>query len=192
MTRSRRATHTAGLALFVAAFALAAPSPARAQTPRATPDRHVIGYGFDGGVLFPDAAFESTLTLDAYGEFYLTPRVSVRGMFVYANPGLDGEAEDHFKQVKLLFGANYNWAYKSWRPFVGGGAGAHFVGLKLDTIEDPEGETRGGIYFGGGGDYILNESSAIKIEFRWDLVSQPPGFPDASATSLTVGYKRFF
>jgi hypothetical protein len=172
---------------------LAAPSPARAQTPRPTPDRNVIGYGFDGGVFFPDEAFESTLTLDGYGEFYVTPRISVRSMLAWANPGIDGREGDNFKQVKLLFGGNYNWVYKSLRPFAGGGAGVYFLSLKLDDgLPDPEGETRGGIYFGGGSDFILNEESAIKVEFRWDLVSDPPGLPDASGTSLTVGYKRYF
>ena len=63
-----------------------------------------MGYGFDGGVLFPDEAFESTFTLDGFGEFYLTPRVSVRGMLAWASPGVDGRTEDHFRQVKLLFG----------------------------------------------------------------------------------------
>ena len=45
MIRSHRTIQTAVFALFVGAFALAAASPARAQTPRPTPDRHVIGYG---------------------------------------------------------------------------------------------------------------------------------------------------
>ena len=192
MIRSRRQFRSALVILFVSAYALVAASPARAQAPRATPDRHVIGYGFDGGVLFPDESFESTFTLDGFGEFYLTPRVSVRGMLAWASPGVDSRTEDHFRQVKLLFGANYNFVYKMMRPFAGGGAGAYFVRLKLDDSEDPEGETRGGIYFGGGSDFILNEESAIKVEFRWDAVSNPPDLPDASGASITVGYKRFF
>jgi hypothetical protein len=179
--------------VFVAlALTIAAASPAEAQTSRPTPDRHLIGYGVDGGVLFPDDDFESTFTLDGYGEFYLTPRVSVRGMAAWASPGIKGRTEDHFRQVKLLFGANYNVAYKRWRPFAGGGAGAYFVRLKLDGQEDPDGEKRGGIYFGGGSDFIIDDESAIKIEFRWDFVSDPPGQYDASGPSLTFGYKRFF
>jgi hypothetical protein len=174
------------------ALASAGASPAEAQTPRPTPDRHVVGWGFDAGVLFPDDAFENTFTADAYGEFYLTPRVSVRGMAAWASPGLTSRTEDHYRQVKLLFGANYNWVYKALRPFAGGGAGAYFLRLKLDGEEDPDGERRGGVYFGGGSDIILNEESAIKVEFRWDFVSDPPGQFDATGPSLTVGYKRFF
>jgi hypothetical protein len=193
MIRSRRQFRSAVSILFVSALVLVVASPARAQAPRPTPDKNVVGYGFDAGVLFPDAAFESTLTLDGFGEFYVTPRVSVRAMLVWASPGIDTRPGDHFKQFKLLFGGNYNWIYKSLRPFAGGGAGAHFLSLKLDDgLPDPEGETRGGIYFGGGTDFILNEESAIKAEFRWDIVSDPPGLPDASGATITVGYKRFF
>ena len=192
MIRSRRQLRSAVSILFVSALALVVASPARAQAPRPTPDKNLVGYGFDAGVLFPDAAFENTLTLDAFGEFYLTPRVSVRGMLAWASPGVNGRTEDHLRQVKLLFGGNYNWAYKRLRPFGGGGAGAYFVRLKLDDRNDPEGETRGGLYFGGGTDYIIDDESAIKVELRWDVVSDPPGLPDASGASLTVGYKRFF
>ena len=36
--------------------------------------------GGDIGILFPDEAFENTVTLDAFGELFLTPRISARGM----------------------------------------------------------------------------------------------------------------
>jgi hypothetical protein len=165
---------------------------AQTQPQVATPDKGVFAYGADVGALFPDEQFETALTFDAYGEYYVHPRISVRGMFVWANPGVANQTEDHYRQVKLLFGAAYNWRYKMLRPFAGGGAGAHFVRLKRDNAVDPDGETRGGIYFGGGSDIVLSKESAIKVELRWDVVSDPPGLPDASSASLTFGYKRYF
>jgi len=39
---------------------------------------------------------------------------------------------------------------------------------------------------------VLTKESAIKVELRWDVVSQPTGFPDATSASLTFGYKRYF
>jgi hypothetical protein len=181
--------------LAVALGALAVSSTdalAQTQPSVTTPDKGVVGYGADVGVLFPDDQFESTVTFDAYGEYYLHPRVSVRGMFAWANPGVSNQTEDHYRQVKLLFGAAYNWRYKMLRPFAGGGGGAHFVRLKRDNAIDPDGESRGGIYFGGGSDFVLTNESAIKVEIRWDVVSKPPGLPDASSASLTFGYKRYF
>jgi len=193
---TRHVSRTIKSAVFALTFALtlAAFAPdARAQTtPVATPDKGVIAYGGDVGALFPDEEFEDTLTWDAYGEYYVHPRISVRGMFVWANPGVTNRTEDHFRQVKLLFGGAYNFKYKLLRPFAEGGAGVHFVRLKRFDAPDPDGETRGGLYFGGGSDIVLTKESAIKVELRWDVVSQPTGFPDATSASLTFGYKRYF
>ena len=55
------------------------------------------------GVFFPDEAFEKTFAIDAFGEYYATPALSIRGLFAWANPGFENFTEDHFRQVKLLF-----------------------------------------------------------------------------------------
>lgn len=162
--------------------------PAAAQTP----DTGMLGAGVDVGVLFPDDAFESTITVDGYAETYLTPRFSLRGMLAWASPGVDGRTEDHFRQLKLLFNGVYNWEYGVWHPFVTAGAGAYFVRLLLDDRADPDGETRGGINFGGGVEYFTSQLTTVKGEVRWDIVSHPRGFPDATGITLTVGVKRYF
>lgn len=171
-----------------AAIASLLPLAARAQTP----DTGLFGAGGDIGVFFPDEAFETTVTLDGFAEYYVTPRVSVRGMLAWANPGFDNRTEDKFRQVKLLFSGVYNWEYIEWHPFVAAGAGAYFVRQLLDNRDDPDGETRGGIHFGGGVEYFTSQMSAVKAEGRWDLVSRPSGFPDVSGFTLTIGFKRYF
>ena len=186
--RARRVAQTA-IAFF---FCLSLASPILAQTRVRTPDKGVIGYGVDAGVLFPDAAFENTLTFDGFGEYYVSPRVSVRALLAFANPGFSGTNNDKFRQTKLLFSGVYNWEKGSWRPFAQVGAGFYFVRQQFDVIADPPGETRGGLNFGGGTEYLLNNESAVKIELRWDVVSHPFLLPDASGTALTFGYKRYF
>ncbi len=62
----------------------------------------------------------------------------------------------------------------------------------FDDDDDPEGETRGGINFGGGVEYFTGNRTSIKGELRWDIVSDPPGLPDATGFSLTIGYKTYF
>jgi hypothetical protein len=177
---------------FAFLFCLVLASPSAAQTRVRTPDKGVIGYGVDAGVLFPNESLENTFTWDGFGEYYVTPRLSVRGMLAFASPGFVDRDEDNFRQVKLLFSGVYNWEKGSWRPFGLFGAGAYFVKQHLDGQTDPDGETRGGINFGGGAEYVMNTESSIKIELRWDVVSHPTGLPDATGTSLTVGYKRYF
>lgn len=152
----------------------------------------MIAAGGDFGVLFPDEAFETTVTLDGFAEYYVTPRISVRGMLAWASPGFDNRTEDKFRQVKLLFNGAYNWEFVEWHPFVTAGAGAYFVRQLFDLAPDPDGETRGGLNFGAGVEYFTGELSSIKAEGRFDLVSHPPGLPDATGFTLSVGYKLYF
>jgi hypothetical protein len=163
-------------------------SPVAAQTP----DTGLIGAGGDIGVFFADEALENALTLDVFGEYYVTPRISVRALLGWTKPGFENLTEAKFRQTKLLFNGVYNWEFVEWHPFVTVGAGAYFVRALLEDLPDPDGETRGGINFGGGVEYFLNTMSSVKGEGRWDIVSHPSGFPDASGFTLTIGYKRYF
>jgi hypothetical protein len=181
----RRFIHTFCIAILLT---LLVGASARAQAPAAG----MTAIGADLGVLFPDEALEKTLTLDAYGEYYVTPRISVRGLFGWARPGLENRTEDRFREYRLLFNGVYNWDLETYVPFVTAGAGAYFVRELLDGLDDPDSETRGGINFGGGVEYFVNETASIKAEARWDLVSHPAGVPDASGLALTFGYKRYF
>jgi hypothetical protein len=162
--------------------------PAAAQTP----DTGLIGVGGDIGVFFPDEAFEKTFTFDVFGEYYVTPRISVRGLFGYASPGFENRTEDHFRQVKLLFNGVYNWEMQKWHPFVTAGAGAYFVRELLEGFDDPDSEVRGGLNFGAGTEYFIGDRASVKGELRFDVVSQPPDLSDATGFSITIGYKRYF
>jgi hypothetical protein len=163
-------------------------APATAQTP----DTGLIGAGGDIGVFFPDEIFENTLTVDAFGEYYVTPRISVRGLLGWAKPGFENQTENNFRQTRLLFNGVYNWEFVEWHPYVTAGAGFYFVRQLFEDFPDPDGETRGGINLGGGVEYFVGSMSSIKGEGRWDIVSDPPGLPDASGFTLTIGFKRYF
>src|SRR5215216_1787330 len=149
----------------------------------------MIAAGADIGVLFPDEAFEKTITIDATGEYYVTPRISIRGLFGWASPGFENRTEDHFRQVRLLFNGVYNWERGVWHPYATAGAGAYFVRQTFDNRDDPDSETRGGINFGGGVEYFTSRTITVKGELRWDIVSHPPGLPDASGFIVTLGVK---
>jgi hypothetical protein len=176
------------LRLFSFLFVLLFPVIAGAQTP----NTGMLAAGADVGVVFPDDAFENAPTLQGFGEYYLTPRVGVRGLLGWTSPGVRGRTEDHFRQVKLLFNMAYNWEGGVLHPFVTAGAGAYFVRIKRESLPDPDGETRGGINFGGGVEYFLSRVTTVKGEVRWDVVSHPTGLPDATGLTLTIGLKRYF
>ena len=181
----RRSTHLFCLAVLLTGFLA---TSASAQTTQAG----TIAAGGDIGVFFPDAEFEKTFAIDAFGEYYATPALSIRGLFGWANPGFENFTEDHFRQVKLLFNGVYYFRHDNWLPYVTAGAGAYFVRQTFDNAPDPDSETRGGLNFGVGTEYSLGGGASVKGELRWDIVSQPTGFPDATGVSLTFGYKRYF
>lgn len=157
-----------------------------------TPDTGLIGAGVNIGVFFPDEAQEKTFTIDGTADYYVTPRISVRGLFGWASPGFENRTEDHFRQVRLLFNAVYNWEFVEWHPYVTAGAGAYFVRQTLDGRNDPDSETRGGINLGGGAEYFTSDRTSVKGEIRFDIVSHPPGLPDASGFTITIGIKQYF
>ena len=167
---------------------LAVTVPAAAQTP----DRGTEAAGVNLGVLFPDQAFERALVFEGFGEYYLSPRISVRGLLGWASPSVDGRTEDHFRQMKLLFNGAYSWDRGAWDPYVTAGAGVYFVRQIFDTRNDPARERRGGINLGGGVEYATSDVLSVKGEARWDVVSHPAGFPDASGLTVTLGFKRYF
>src|SRR5262245_21003682 len=116
MSRSRR------IVVVVFLFSSLVASRAAAQTPAAG----LIAASGNIGILFPDNAFENTFVIEGTGEYYVTPRVSVRALLGYASPGFDNRTEDHFRQVRLLFNGIYNWERGNLHPYVTGGAGAYF------------------------------------------------------------------
>jgi hypothetical protein len=167
---------------------IAVAAPAVAQTL----DRGTTAAGVNVGVLFPDERFERALALEGFGDYYLTPRVSIRGLLGWASPSLDGRTEDHFRQVKLLFSGVYNWDRGQWDPFVSAGAGVYFLRQLFDNRDDPDRERRGGINLGGGLEYAATDVFSVKGEARWDIVSHPSGHPDATGLTISLGFKRYF
>jgi hypothetical protein len=163
-------------------------STAFAQSPQAGS----IAAGAHLGVLFPDEAFEKSLAFDGFGEYYVKPNISLRGLFGWASPGFENVTEDHFRQFKLLFNGVFYWEKVKWRPYATAGAGAYFVRQLFDQEPDPDSETRGGLNFGVGTEFSLGDGGSVKGELRWDIVTQPTGFPDATSVSLMFGYKRLF
>jgi Outer membrane protein beta-barrel domain len=182
----RRSAHLICVTVLLVGF-LTSSAAAQQSTQAGT-----IAAGGDLGVFFPDEAFEKTFTIDAFGEYYVTPSISIRGLLGWASPGFENFTEDKFRQTKLLFNGVYYWQHDKWLPYATGGAGFYFLRQLFENAPDPDSEVRGGLNFGVGTEYLLGAGGSVKGELRWDIVSQPTGFPDATGLSLMFGYKRYF
>jgi opacity protein-like surface antigen len=124
-------------------------------------------------------------------EYYITPRVSVRAGLGWWNPGFSAGAVDSLKQVPLTFDAHYNWERGRWHPFVGGGIGWHFLTFTSDQPSEDNTDTRFGFNTGGGIEYFLNRTLALKGEGRYHAIEDTRG-GQTSGTAFAVGLKTYF
>ena len=175
----------------VLALALAiAPGVVAAQ--ERVPHAGSSAIGIDAGIFMPsqDNLDPSFLTGVTY-EYYVTPRVSVRTDFGWANPGFDGSSES-LRQIPLRADVNYNWERGRWHPFVGAGIGAYFLQHKANDQSVGDSETKTGLNLGGGIEYFFNRRAAWKFEGRYHKVGESRFGHDPSGLALTAGIKQYF
>ena len=94
-------------------------------------------------------------------------------------------------QVPLTVDGIYNWEGGKWHPFVGAGLGVHFLRFTSDVPATDNTDTRLGFNVGGGVEYFLNRTVAVKGEGRSHAIEDARG-EEPSGTALTVGLKTYF
>ena len=148
--------------------------------------------GFEIGAFMPRSdELSSSVLLNGTYEFYITPRISVRAGVGLWNPGFSIGAVDSLMQVPLSFDANYNWERGKWHPFVGAGLGVHLLQFRSDQPSTDNTETKLGFNTGGGIEYFLNRTLAVKGEGRYHALGDARG-EQTSGTALAVGVKTYF
>ena len=167
-------------------------TPRMAAAQERVPHEGSSAIGIDVGAFMPsqDNLEPSFLTGVTY-EYYVTPRVSLRTDFGWANPGFDGSA-DSLRQIPLRADVNYNWERGRWHPFVGAGIGAYFLQQKANNESLGDSETKAGFNFGGGIEYFFNRNAAWKFEGRYHAVGESRFGHDPSGVALTAGVKQYF
>lgn len=165
-------------------------TPAEAQS--RVPDSQTMAVGADAGMLWPGDHLEPAPVINAFWEYYLTPRAGIRTTAGWANPSFEREDSDSQRQIKLALDLLYNWEYGKVHPFVTGGGGVWLLQEKDNGDNFGDGETVGGLTFGAGLDYFIARTAALKVEGRYDWVAVDEGRPNPSGISLTVGVKKFF
>ena len=175
-----------------ALLALLVSIPPSAFAQERVPYAGSMATGFDVGIFVPRSdELSNSLALNGTYEFYFTPRISVRAGLGWANPGFSVGAIDSLMQVPLTIDGLYNWEGGRWHPFVGAGLGIHFLRFSSDLPSADNTDTRLGFNIGGGVEYFLNRTVAVKGEGRYHAIEDARG-EEPSGTAVTIGLKTYF
>jgi hypothetical protein len=166
------------------------PSASRAQ--EGLPVSGTSAVGFDVGALAPMSdELSGSLFLNGLYEYYLTPRVSLRGDIGWTNPAFDVGAVNSLMQIPLRVSGTYNWEAGRWHPFATGGAGLYIVRFTADPPIGSSTDTKFGVSTGGGVEYFLSRTIAVKGEGRYHWVPDIRG-EQLSGTTFAAGLKTYF
>jgi hypothetical protein len=177
-------------------FALAAvlaalvPVSAAAQSRGRVPSEGSMAAGGEVGFFLPDDEFDVSPIFAGLFEYYVTPRLGLRGSLSVTSPQFDRGTDDALRQARLGFDVIYNWERGAWHPFAGGGLGIHFLDLKENdrSIGD---ESELGLSLLGGAEYFFDRRTSFKFEGRFQFVGDDV-FGDPSGLAATFGIKRYF
>jgi hypothetical protein len=179
--------------LICASFVVVAPVNVSAQ--ERVPHGGTQAVGFEFGAFLPTGDSGDQLNVappvNGFYEYYATPRISLRGTAGWAKPSVTGSPIDAVRVMPLRFDVNYNWERGTWHPFVGAGVGSYFMQYRRRGEQLGDSATEFGANLGGGLEYFLNRSFALKGEGRYHSVADF-GRVDPSGVALTIGVKSYF
>jgi hypothetical protein len=163
--------------------------PASAQ-PR-VPDTGMWAVGGDVGALLPtEDAFDNTLDLQGFAEYYLTPRTGIRMGLGWADPSF-GESNRSVRTVRLTADVTYNWEGGQTHPFVGFGLGLFLLQPKIGDSEVGDSAKEAGANLFGGIEYFTSRTVSIKAEGRFQVVGADRT-PDLHGLTMSIGLKKYF
>jgi hypothetical protein len=172
------------LSLLSATTALAAHKPSQAPKAGDMAVSANLGFAtaFEDNFNNLDPAFTGTF------EYYSTPRVSWRGLLGFTSFEADNPSDAEVDFTFVNGNVSYNWEGGWVHPFVTGGLGFYSKDASPSLPSDIDG-TELGVNFGGGLDWFLGESWALKFE---GTVHGVAGEEPDSFFLGTVGFKWWF
>jgi hypothetical protein len=167
------------------------PLAAAAQAER--PRENTVAIGGDVGLLASDTgeshdqqALQSvTGTVDAFVEYYYTPRASLRAMYGWAAPGFESVPGLTLRRHHLNVNFIYNWEFGRFRPFATLGGGAYFLSRREGGALAGTGVIKPGGSLGWGGEYYFR-TFAIKSEMNVHILNEEKTFPELTGKTLTA------
>jgi hypothetical protein len=175
-----------GMAAIALAMTALAAAPAAAQSFQGpVPDRHMAAVGVSFGVAIPgDDGLDTGPTLGVDGEYYLSPRISVRGQLTGAWWGITNAGDDNDVSPAALSGnLIYNWEHGVFHPYATVGLGLYSYRFTENDLDSHD--TTLGINIGGGVEYFIDGRDAITGEL---LIHSVPGDVHSKFGTYTPWY----
>jgi hypothetical protein len=177
----------------ISAFVFVALGSQRAGAQSEHPRENTVAIGGAVGFLAsdngtPDVAQTlqaTTGNVDAFFEYYYTPRTSLRVMYGWASPTFEAPLTGSLRRQHLTFGFIYNWELGGFRPFATIGGGAYFLTRRKTVGEADDRLNKPGGLLGWGGEYYFR-TFAVRSEMNVHILSEEKSLPEFNGKTLTA------
>ena len=178
---------------------LLATAAATASAQQRVPDRGMFAIGIDFGFAIPhDDLLETGTFTSVSGEYYMTPRVSLKARFGGAWFETDDDDvgfEEEVSPMHLTGNLVYNWERGKIHPYATAGAGWYRYRFRVND-ESAGTDSKFGVSLGGGAEYFLSRSDTILGDVTFHVVSGDAVSSffvyKSSYWSFSGGYKKYF
>lgn len=171
---------------------------ATASAQRRVPDRGMFAIGLDAGFAVPhDDLLEPGLFTSVSGEYYVTPRVSLKARFGGAWFETDDDIgfEEKVSPMHLTGSVVYNWERGKIHPYATAGAGWYRYRFRVND-ESAGTDSKFGVSLGGGAEYFLSRRDTIVGDVTFHVISGDVASSfflyTGSYWSFSGGYKKYF
>jgi len=180
------------LSIIAAVLALV---PVMAEAQGRTPRTDSAAVGVDVGLFRPSQdELNSTVSLDGFYEYYLSPRTSVRLGAGWMAPEYDFNPRHSLRYIRVGGDMIYNWEGGAVHPFVGAGLGIYVMEPRENGDERADSESKLGGVLLGGLEFFTSNTVSVKGEVSYHLISKVDNFgprkPDG--LKLAIGLKKYF
>lgn len=165
--------------------------PVLAQVRLPGPDTVAIGASV--GFLAPDndrdasarALEDAAAIVDAFVDYHYNARVSVRGMYGWAQPAFQAGSERTLRRQNVTVSGSYGPLLGRFRPFGSLGGGAYFLSRRDADGKVGNTVTKPGGLLGWGVEYALR-TLILRTEMNVHVLAAEPKLPELDGHTLTT------
>ena len=177
---------------------LLATTAAAASAQQRVPDRGMFAIGIDFGFAIPhDDLLEMGTFTSVTGEYYVTPRVSLKARFggAWFDADEDTGIDEEVSPMHLTGSVVYNWERGKIHPFAAAGAGWYRYRFRVND-QSTGTDSKFGVSLSGGAEYFLSRHDTLIGDVTFHVISGDVagsffGYT-GSYWSFSGGYKKYF